>query len=41
MDQISIETAQSNLDTSVLTSLPGKTVILGVLDLSDPEVESA
>ena len=38
--QISIETAQSNLDTSVLASLPGKTVILGVLDLNDPEVES-
>ena len=41
VDQISIETAQSNLDTSVLASLSGKTVILGVLDLSDPEVESA
>ena len=41
VDQISIETAQSNLDTSVLASLPGKTVILGVLDLSTPEVESA
>ena len=41
VDQISIETAQSNLDTSVLASLPGKTVILGVLDLSDHEVESA
>jgi 5-methyltetrahydropteroyltriglutamate--homocysteine methyltransferase len=41
VDQISIETAQSNLDTSVLASLPGKTVILGVLDLSDPDVESA
>lgn len=41
VDQISIETAQSNLDTSVLASLPGKTVILGVLDLSDPQVESA
>jgi 5-methyltetrahydropteroyltriglutamate--homocysteine methyltransferase len=41
VDQISIETAQSNLDTSVLASLTGKTVILGVLDLSDPEVESA
>jgi 5-methyltetrahydropteroyltriglutamate--homocysteine methyltransferase len=40
VDQISIETAQSNLDTSVLASLPGKTVILGVLDLSDPKVES-
>jgi 5-methyltetrahydropteroyltriglutamate--homocysteine methyltransferase len=41
VDQISIETAQSNLDTSVLASLTGKTVILGVLDLSDPAVERA
>jgi 5-methyltetrahydropteroyltriglutamate--homocysteine methyltransferase len=40
-DQISIETAQSNLDVSVLTRLNGKTVLLGVLDLSTPEVESA
>src|SRR6204780_3149354 len=40
VEQISIETAQSNLDTSVLASLSGKTIILGVLDLSDPEVES-
>jgi 5-methyltetrahydropteroyltriglutamate--homocysteine methyltransferase len=40
-DQISIETAQSNLDTSVLTHLPDKTIILGVIDLSDHEVESA
>jgi 5-methyltetrahydropteroyltriglutamate--homocysteine methyltransferase len=39
--QISIETAQSRLDCSVLKSLPGKTIILGVLDLSTPEVESA
>ena len=39
--QVSIETAQSNLDTSVLASLPGKTIILGVLDLSTHEVESA
>src|SRR5690606_4815077 len=38
--QISIETAQSQLDTSVLESLPGKTVILGVLDLSTHEVET-
>jgi 5-methyltetrahydropteroyltriglutamate--homocysteine methyltransferase len=41
VDQISIETAQSNLDTSVLEKLPGKTIILGVLDLSTPEVERA
>jgi 5-methyltetrahydropteroyltriglutamate--homocysteine methyltransferase len=39
-DQISIETGQSNLDTSVLQRLDGKTIILGVIDLSDPEVES-
>jgi 5-methyltetrahydropteroyltriglutamate--homocysteine methyltransferase len=37
--QISIETAQSNLDTSVLETLPGKTIILGVLDLSTHAVE--
>ena len=37
--EISIETAQSSLDTSVLEHLRGKTIILGVLDLSDPEVE--
>jgi 5-methyltetrahydropteroyltriglutamate--homocysteine methyltransferase len=40
LDQISIETAQSNLDTSVLASLPGKTIILGVLDLSDVSVDA-
>jgi 5-methyltetrahydropteroyltriglutamate--homocysteine methyltransferase len=40
VDQISIETAQSNLDTSVLASLPGKTIVLGVLDLSDVSVET-
>jgi 5-methyltetrahydropteroyltriglutamate--homocysteine methyltransferase len=39
-DQISIETAQSNLDCSVLTALDGKTIILGVLDLNDLMVES-
>ena len=41
VQQISLETAQSNLDTSVLETLRGKTIILGVLDLSTPEVESA
>jgi 5-methyltetrahydropteroyltriglutamate--homocysteine methyltransferase len=40
-DQISIETAQSNLDCAVLSELDGKTIILGVLDLSDPAVETA
>src|SRR5262245_2950953 len=38
--QISIETAQSNLDTSVLVKLAGKTIILGVIDLADLTVES-
>jgi 5-methyltetrahydropteroyltriglutamate--homocysteine methyltransferase len=38
--QISIETAQASLDCSVLSELPSKTIILGVLDLSDPAVES-
>jgi 5-methyltetrahydropteroyltriglutamate--homocysteine methyltransferase len=41
VDQISIETAQSSLDCSVLSSLPGKAIILGVLDLSTHEIESA
>ena len=40
LKQISIETAQSSLDTSVLAKLPGKTIILGVLDLSDMNVET-
>jgi 5-methyltetrahydropteroyltriglutamate--homocysteine methyltransferase len=39
-DQISIETAQSGLDCSVLTALEGKTIILGVLDLNDMTVET-
>src|SRR5690242_13938633 len=38
-DQVSIETAQSRLDTSVLEHLTGKTIMLGVIDLSTPEVE--
>src|ERR1700729_2690873 len=40
VEQISIETAQSNLDCSVLAALDGKTIILGVIDLSDPTVET-
>ena len=39
-DQISVETAQSGLDCSVLAALDGKTIILGVLDLNDTTVES-
>ncbi|MFD0473020.1 hypothetical protein ACFQ0B_35660 [Nonomuraea thailandensis] len=37
--QVSIETAQSGLDLGVLSDLKDKTVILGVIDLSTPEVE--
>jgi 5-methyltetrahydropteroyltriglutamate--homocysteine methyltransferase len=39
-DQISIETAQSGLDLGVLKDLSDKTIILGVIDLSDHQVES-
>jgi 5-methyltetrahydropteroyltriglutamate--homocysteine methyltransferase len=39
VQQVSIETAQSHLDCSVLEKLPGKTIILGVLDLSDMSIE--
>jgi 5-methyltetrahydropteroyltriglutamate--homocysteine methyltransferase len=38
--QISIETAQAKLDCSVLQKLPGKTILLGVLDLSTHDVET-
>ncbi|GAA4770079.1 5-methyltetrahydropteroyltriglutamate--homocysteine methyltransferase [Actinomycetospora chibensis] len=41
VQQISIETAQSGLDLGVLRDLTDKTIILGVLDLSDPAVETA
>jgi 5-methyltetrahydropteroyltriglutamate--homocysteine methyltransferase len=40
-DQVSIETAQSGLDCSVLAALDGKTIILGVLDLNDKTVETS
>ncbi len=40
VQQVSIETAQSNLDCAVLDKLPGKTIILGTLDLSDMNVET-
>jgi 5-methyltetrahydropteroyltriglutamate--homocysteine methyltransferase len=37
---ISIETAQSKLDCSVLAALAGKDILVGCLDLSDPSVET-
>jgi 5-methyltetrahydropteroyltriglutamate--homocysteine methyltransferase len=38
--QVSIETAQANLDCSILKDLKGKKVILGVIDLANTEVET-
>ena len=38
--QISIETAQSNLDTSVLKNFSDQTIILGVIDLASHKVET-
>ena len=38
--QISIETAQSNLDTVILEKLPDKTIVLGVIDLDNMAVET-
>ena len=39
-NQISVETAQSNLDCSVLDSLKDQDILLGVIDLSTNEVEA-
>ena len=39
--QISIEAAQPKLDLGVLRDLSGKRIMLGVLDLGDPGVETA
>jgi len=38
--QVSIETAQANLDCSVLQSLSSKKIMVGCLDLSDMAVET-
>jgi 5-methyltetrahydropteroyltriglutamate--homocysteine methyltransferase len=39
--QISIEAAQPRLDLAILKELAGKTIMLGVIDLGTPEVETA
>ena len=39
--QISIEAAQPRLDLAVLDELSNKTIMLGVIDLGSPEVETA
>jgi 5-methyltetrahydropteroyltriglutamate--homocysteine methyltransferase len=38
--QISLEAAQPRLDLAVLQELPSKTIVLGVLDLSDRRIET-
>jgi 5-methyltetrahydropteroyltriglutamate--homocysteine methyltransferase len=38
--QVSIETAQSNLDCAVLEKLAGKKIMVGVIDLADMTVET-
>jgi 5-methyltetrahydropteroyltriglutamate--homocysteine methyltransferase len=38
--QISIEAAQPKLDLGVLAELRGKTIVLGVIDLADPDTET-
>src|SRR3954452_8911560 len=40
VQQISVETAQAELDVSVLAELEGKTIILGVIALDSDEVET-
>jgi 5-methyltetrahydropteroyltriglutamate--homocysteine methyltransferase len=35
-----VETAQSKLDCSALVPLTGKKILLGVLDLADPDIET-
>jgi 5-methyltetrahydropteroyltriglutamate--homocysteine methyltransferase len=38
--QVSLETAQSGLDCAVLQQLPEQKIILGVIDLSDMQIET-
>ena len=38
-EQISIEAAQPKLDLGVLDDLSGKVIVLGIIDLGDPDVE--
>jgi 5-methyltetrahydropteroyltriglutamate--homocysteine methyltransferase len=40
VQQVSIEAAQPKLDLAVLQELPSKTIVLGVLDLSDMRIET-
>ena len=39
--RFSIEAAQSGLDLSILKELPSKSVMVGVVSLGDPQIETA
>ncbi len=39
--QVSVETAQPKLDLATLATLPDKKIIVGVIDMGDPNVETA
>jgi 5-methyltetrahydropteroyltriglutamate--homocysteine methyltransferase len=41
IDQVSVETAASGVDVSVISALRGKDVLLGVVDVGSETVESA
>ena len=40
VQQLSIEAAQPNLDVSILEKIPTKTIVLGVINLDDPMIET-
>jgi 5-methyltetrahydropteroyltriglutamate--homocysteine methyltransferase len=40
VDVVSVEAAQPRLDPAVLAQLPSKTIMLGVIDLNDPQIET-
>ena len=40
VNQVSIEAAQPKLDLAILRELPGKTMIVGVIDLGDKSIET-
>ncbi len=41
VDQVSIEAAQPDLDPAILGKLPSKEILYGVIDMSDPAIETA
>lgn len=40
VDQVSIEAAQPDLDPAILGKLPSKEILYGVIDMSDPAIET-